>query len=96
MTRMRILLLMFGIALLSLGTDPPPLHAAGSAPSVNVHRMTTFDGAVFTGDLNGDGIVDVVTHDIGPTSRRRSSQRSGKATAASTHRSAPASLRPCS
>ena len=59
MIRVRSVLL-FAIAVLTLGTGPLQLHAAGSAPSVNVRRVTAMNMNVFPGDFNGDGIPDLV------------------------------------
>jgi regulation of enolase protein 1 (concanavalin A-like superfamily) len=43
--------------------------AQSGAPSVNIRRMTSLNDAVFTGDFNGDGIIDVVSQDASSTSR---------------------------
>src|SRR3954451_13045813 len=54
------------VAATAAATHVVPLTAAGSPPSVSVRRLTTLDAVVLTGDLNGDGKVDAVAHDIRP------------------------------
>jgi hypothetical protein len=52
------------VVMVTTGTDGlPSLAAASSAPSVSVRRNTALNGAVLTGDMDGDGIIDAVATD---------------------------------
>ena len=63
--RSRVLLLLAAVAAATTVSDLTQVVAAAAppAPTVSIRRYPTLNQRVLTGDLNGDGIVDLVASD---------------------------------